>query len=135
MPVDDEPGPAGPLSGTWQATAGATFRIDDDGQTATVRLIQANALQTFSGKLTRGGKGSNTKSLAGTLEAVFRPDAPKRHAIRVTATLDDQEPLAFAMFRLAHLEHTREAQYANPEREPGRGSRNRTHHAPRDAKA
>ena len=92
-PVDDEPRLKGPLSGTWLASAGATFRIEDDGETAAVRLIQANALQTFSGKLTRGGKGPDSKSLTGTLDAVFRPDAPKRHAIRVTATLDDQDRL------------------------------------------
>ena len=83
----------GPLSGTWQASGGARFRIDDDGVTATIELISSDVLQAFSGKLSRGDKGAASKSLTGTLDAVIRADAPKRHPIRVTATFDDPDHL------------------------------------------
>ena len=91
-PSEAPPGQAF-LSGTWQASEGATFRIDDDGKTATIQLIQGNPLIEFFGKLTRGDKGSDAKSLTGTLDAVFRPDAPKRHSIHVTAVIDDSDHL------------------------------------------
>jgi hypothetical protein len=96
IPQDEPPAQPlgkGPLSGTWQASAGAQFRIDDDGATATIELGSGDILQTFSGKLTRGNKGPDSKVLTGTLDAVFTPDAPKRYAIRVVATVADQDHL------------------------------------------
>jgi len=92
-PSNNEAVGKGPLSGTWQASAGAQFRIDDDGATAAIKLVSSDFLQTFVGNLTRGDKGPESKSLTGTLDAVFKPDAPKRYAIRVTATFDDPDHL------------------------------------------
>ena len=71
----------------------AQFRIDDNGTTVTIELIVSDFLQTFSGKLTRGDKGLDSKSLTGTLDAVFRPDAPRQYAIHVTAALGDPNHL------------------------------------------
>lgn len=92
-PDEKSPLSMGSLSGTWQASAGATFRINDDGTTATVQLTHSTPLQEFSGKLSRGDKGPDSKSLTGILNAVFIVDAPRRYAIHVTATLDDQDHL------------------------------------------
>ena len=91
--LDENPLPKGPLSGTWRATAGALFRIEDDGTTAKVKLISGHPLQVFSGELARRAGDQDAKSLSGTFDAVFQADAPKRHSIRVTATLDDSGQL------------------------------------------
>ena len=40
------------------------------------------------------GLGIGSKSFAGTVDAVFRPDAPKRYTLHVTATLDDPNHLS-----------------------------------------
>ena len=93
QPVDDNPPSKGPLGGKWQASAGAEFQIDDDGATVTVKLISSGFLQEFSGKLARGEKGTASKVLTGTLDAVFSPDAPKRYAILVRAAIADQDHL------------------------------------------
>jgi hypothetical protein len=93
VPSDETPLPKGPLSGTWQASTGAMFRIKDDGTTATVELVSSDLLRAFSGKLTRGDNLPNSKLLTGTLDAVFRKDAPKRYSAHFTATLSDQDHL------------------------------------------
>ena len=90
---EENPLSKGSLSGTWQEPEGAIFRINDDGKTATVQLIQGRLLETFSGQLTRRNGESSSKSLTGIVDAVFRPDAPKRHSIHVTATIDDSNHL------------------------------------------
>lgn len=84
----------GPLSGTWQASTGASFRIDDDGTTITITLDTSDFLREFSGTLTRRDNAPDSKSLSGTVDAVFRPDSPKRYTIHVTGTLDDPNHLA-----------------------------------------
>jgi hypothetical protein len=88
---DDDPQPKGALSGTWQDSAGAQFRIDDDGKTATVEFIRGRGtpVETLSGKLSRRDGDPDSKSFAGTLEAVFRTEASKRHLVHVTGTIDD----------------------------------------------
>jgi hypothetical protein len=83
----------GPLTGTWQTSGGAQFRIDDDGTTVAIELISSDFLQTFYGRLARSDKEPDSKALTGTLDAVFKPDAPKRYAIRVTVTIDDSDHL------------------------------------------
>jgi hypothetical protein len=88
-------GPSGQdsLAGTWQASTGAQFRIDDDGKALTISLITSDALREFTGKLIRRDEKPESKSLTGTLDVVFRVDAPRKYAIRVTATFDDQNHL------------------------------------------
>jgi serine/threonine protein kinase len=82
----------GRLTGMWQAAAGARFRIKDDGQSLRISLVQSSPLRKFTGELTRTEEKSD--SFAGTLEAVFRPDASqKQYSIHVTATLDDSDHL------------------------------------------
>jgi len=83
----------GPLSGTWQASTGAQFRFEDDGKTVTIELISSSVLQEYSGKLTRGNKGLDAKALTGTVDVVFKPDAPRRYSIRLTAILNDPNHL------------------------------------------
>jgi hypothetical protein len=90
---DGERKAKGPLSGKWQATSGALFRINDDGATATVKLISSDLLRSFSGELTRRDGDPDPESLTGTLDAVFKMDARTQHPIRVTATLTDEDHL------------------------------------------
>ena len=92
-PADEKATDQGPLSGTWQVSGGAKFRIVDDGKALTVSLAESDALREFAGKLTRRGGEADSKSFTGTLQAVFRADAPKRHSISVTATLDESGEL------------------------------------------
>jgi hypothetical protein len=92
-PAGENPLPKGPLSGTWRASAGALFRIADDGTTAKVKLLSGQPLHVFSGELTRRDGDRDAKVLSGTFDAVFRADAPRRHSIGVTATLDDSGQL------------------------------------------
>ncbi len=87
--ADKEPRPKGPLTGTWKGSTGDEFRVVDDGTTATIELLSSDPHTSLSGKLTRGGKGPDAKSLTGNAMAVFPRDAPKQHSVRVTATLDD----------------------------------------------
>ncbi len=68
---------------------GDEFRVVDDGTTATIELLSSDPHTSLSGKLTRGGKGPDAKSLTGNAMAVFPRDAPKQYPVRVTATLDD----------------------------------------------
>ena len=90
----EKPAGQGPLSGTWQASTGASFRIDDDGTTVTITLDTSDFLREFSGTLTRRDNAPDSKSLTGTVDAVFRPDSPKRYTIHATGTLDDPNHLA-----------------------------------------
>jgi hypothetical protein len=89
----NRPTPKGPLSGTWQTSAGARFHIDDDGTTLTTSLVESSKLREFAGVLTRRGVAPNSKSFTGTVETVFRPLAAKHYSVRVTATLDDSGQL------------------------------------------
>lgn len=73
--------------------SGAKFRIVDDGKALTVSLAESDALCEFAGRLTRCGEEADSKSFTGTLQAVFKADAPKRHSISVTATLDESGQL------------------------------------------
>lgn len=91
--ADEEAHAQGPLSGMWQVFTGARFRIDDDGTTAKIGLVSSSLLEIFSGTLTRGDRGPDAKFLTGTLSAVFRRDARRQYAIRVTATVDDPNHL------------------------------------------
>ena len=81
------------LTGTWQASTGAQFRIEDDGKTITIDLATSDTLRVFSGKLTRPDEQAEAKSLTGTLNAVFAVDAPKQYTIRVSATINDDSHL------------------------------------------
>ncbi len=92
-PADGEPQAKGALSGTWQATAGATFKIIDDGKTATINLESSDTLQSLSGKLTRRDANAAPKSLTGSFEAVFKLDTRKPYNVRVTVTIDDDNHL------------------------------------------
>jgi len=89
---NEKPATQGPLSGTWQASTGAQFRIDDDGKTITITLTSSNTLREFSGRLTRRGEKPDSKYLDGKLDVVFGV-ASKRHAIRATGILDDSDHL------------------------------------------
>ena len=55
--------PRGPLSGAWQASTGAQFRIDDDGKIVTIDLIASDALQRLTGRLVRRDE-RRTRSLS-----------------------------------------------------------------------
>jgi hypothetical protein len=89
---NEKPQPEGSLSGTWQAAAGARFRIRDDGQSLRISLAQSGPLRKFTGELTRSEDKAD--SFAGTLDAVFRADTfQKQYSIRVTATLDAPDHL------------------------------------------
>ena len=92
LPTDEEPHPGGPLSGTWQASTGARFRIEDDGKTITIDLVHSDSLRVLSGKLTRSEEEGNANSLTGTLIAAFTI-APKDYTIRVSATIEDDNHL------------------------------------------
>ena len=83
--------PRGPLSGAWQASTGAQFRIDDDGKVVTIDLIASDALLRLTGKLVR----RDEQSLSGILDAIFKADSTKRYAIDVTATVADPGHLRF----------------------------------------
>ena len=92
-PIGETPDSKGTLSGTWRASTGAVFRIEDDGTTASIELISSDFLQAFSGGLTRGDDEPGSKSFTGTVKALFRPDAPRRYSIHLTASLDDSNQL------------------------------------------
>jgi hypothetical protein len=83
--------PQGPLCGTWQASNGARFRIDDDGKTLTIDLLASEALQSLTGRLVRRDEPAD--SLTGILDAVFKADPSKRYAIDATATIADTRHL------------------------------------------
>jgi hypothetical protein len=89
LPAHEKTHLDGSLSGTWKATAGALFRIDDDGTTLTVSLVRGDPLSEFNGHLTRHGEAADAKSFTGTMHVVFKPDAPRRHPIEVKATIDE----------------------------------------------
>jgi hypothetical protein len=91
--TDEKATDQGPLSGTWQVSSGAKFRIVDDSKALIVSLVESDALREFAGKLTRREEEADSKSFTGTVTAVFRSDAPRRYAIRVTATVDDPDHL------------------------------------------
>ena len=86
--VDENPLPKGPLSGTWQASGGWRFRIDDDGNAATIELTSSSVFKSVTGKLARAGGDPNSKSLKGTFEIVPEK-GPERYHSGATATLDD----------------------------------------------
>jgi hypothetical protein len=79
----------GPLAGTWQSTMGAQFRIDDDGKAIKIKVLSSDMLIGLSGQLVRSD--DKPDALSGTLELVSRIDAPKRHRISATATIDGDE--------------------------------------------
>ena len=79
------------LTGNWQASTGAQFRIVDDGKTLTVDLAyRNNELQALSGKLARGQL--NATAIKGTFY-VTSVHAPKQYTIRVSATIADDSHL------------------------------------------
>ena len=82
----------GPLSGTWLASGGAKFRIDDDDDTATVELTTSGAFKSVTGKLTRKQPGD--LFLEGRLE-MFLADRPQRQTTSASATLVDERHLKF----------------------------------------
>lgn len=92
-PPEDNPLSKGPLSGTWQASTGARFRIEDDGKALTIELVFSDTIRVFFGKLTPSDEKTNTKSFTGTLTVVFTVDAPKQYAVRVSATINNDSHL------------------------------------------
>ena len=97
LPGNEEPptvAPQGPLSGAWQASAGAQFRIEDDGKTATIDLLSSNVLQLLTGKLVRPDGNSDSKTLTGTFTVVFMANVRKQSTVHVTGTLDDANHLS-----------------------------------------
>jgi hypothetical protein len=77
------------LSGVWQASTGAQFHIRDDGKALTINLRSGNMIQVFTGKLVPREDGADTKSYAGSVDVVFRMNAPKSYTIDVTVTLGE----------------------------------------------
>jgi hypothetical protein len=88
-PVDENPQPKG-LSGTWRTSTGAEFRIRDDGKTANVDLSSSSLLKILTGKLTRSGDDSDSKTFKGVFDVVFVKPA-QQFTIRVTAEIDDDD--------------------------------------------
>ena len=97
--ASQSPGPIGPdaesarpeesLSGTWQASTGARFRIDDDGEALTISLLESDLLSEFAGQLRRSNEQQSSRSFTGTLRAAFRQNGSKRNSIQATGTHDD----------------------------------------------
>jgi hypothetical protein len=81
------------LSGIWQSAAGGRFLIDDDEKTAAVDLISSDTIRLLTGKLVRREQAAGAKSLTGTFDVVFAADAPKRHTIDATISVDDANHL------------------------------------------
>ncbi len=59
------PEPKGPLSGFWQTTTGAVFRVTDDGTTALFAVIPNNLLQYMSGKSDLRGRQARCEDFDG----------------------------------------------------------------------
>jgi hypothetical protein len=83
----------GPLAGTWQASNGTTFRLDDDGTTVTISGIADALVRSCTGTLIRRDEDAASKSLAGKIDAVFSVDAHKKYAINMTAIIDDSDSM------------------------------------------
>lgn len=82
------------LSGIWQTSAGARFRIADGGQSLAIELIgNGGNVRAVSGELSRR-KGEPDSKYFGTLEVTFSRDG-KRRTIRSTAILNDENQLRF----------------------------------------
>ena len=92
-PDAESPRPEESLSGTWQASTGARFRIDDDGEALTISLLESDLLSEFAGQLRRSNEQQSSRSFTGTLQAGFRQNGFKRYSIRVTGTHDDSGQL------------------------------------------
>lgn len=92
-PADENPLPKGQLSGTWQASTGAQFRIDDDGKTLTINGIVSNKLRGLTGTLTRSDEKADSGSLTGTFDVLF-VHTPKKYIVRVKATINDSNRLS-----------------------------------------
>ena len=91
-PADDNPLPKGPLSGTWQASGGARFRIEDDGTALKIKLSDNSGnLRELRGTLDRAGEQNRTEC-EGTLEVTFQA-SPRRFTVRTKAVLDGSDTL------------------------------------------
>ena len=82
-------GPQGPLSGVWQSTMGAQFRIDDDEKAIKIKLVFSDALVSLTGQLVRSDDNPNV--LSGPLDAVLRVDPIRHNRVSATATIDGDE--------------------------------------------
>ncbi|MEN6406599.1 MAG: hypothetical protein ABFC77_09020 [Thermoguttaceae bacterium] len=80
----------GPLTGVWKASAGAQFRIADDGKTFSIRLISSDALLMCSGVFTRP---SDTKPVKGTLYVILGMDVAAQHSVHVAITIENPNRL------------------------------------------
>ena len=83
------------LTGKWETSHDARFRIDDDGKTLTIKLIgnSGNVRKVF-GKLSRRKGKPDAKLFEGTLDAVFLFDG-KQRTLHTIAILDDENDLKF----------------------------------------
>lgn len=93
QPAEQESSHRGPLSGIWEASTGATFRIEDDERTATIRLEASDSLRSMTGRLVRRDDVPGPPTLTGLLDIVFSVDSSRRYTLDVTATLIDPNHL------------------------------------------
>ena len=82
----------GPLSGTWQASSGPRFLIEDKGKELRIELNgNRGKLRELGGKLSRTDKQDNS-TFQGTLQVVFQTTA-RRFTVRTKAVLDGPNTL------------------------------------------
>ena len=81
------------LSGVWQTTSGARFRIIDDRTTITVEGMPNTMLQSLSGTLTRVNGKPEKEMFSGIFSAVFTIDT-RLYDIDVTITVADPNTLS-----------------------------------------
>jgi len=83
------------LSGDWQGTDNAQFRITDDGKTVTIRLTadpKAKKLRELSGTLTIPTDAHQSGTYAGMVDVLFFANSQRR-TLRVTLWLRDANHL------------------------------------------
>ena len=78
------PPSVGPLDGRWQASTGATFKIDDDGKTAKIDLVTSSSLQTMFGDLKGREENPDATVLTGKLRVIFKSNPGTPYTIPVT---------------------------------------------------
>jgi hypothetical protein len=82
--------PQGPLSGNWQASTGAMFHIDDNGQdTLTIQLVSSDALRGLAGRLVCSGESLGAKVFTGNLSAIFAANPSLPYTVETTVTASD----------------------------------------------
>lgn len=81
----------GPLTGVWQASAGAQFQIADDGKNFSIRLISSDALLMCSGVFAH--PSSDKSPIKGTLYVILGSDVTTQHTVHVALTLENPNRL------------------------------------------